>query len=84
MQDEEGSSNDEGGRSRKGHNLVGSFFEDPDDGTCGVAGYGEDGDGARMLFYKLPDGEEVYGAAKDVRAWVLIHRTANKRQRRKN
>jgi hypothetical protein len=63
-----GSSDDEGGR--KGHNLVGSCFEDPEDGTCGVAGYGEDGDGARirMLFYKFPDGEGAYGAVGEVRA----------------
>jgi hypothetical protein len=79
MQDEEGSSDDED--DRKGHNLVGSRFENPDGGTCDVTGYGEDGDGARILycFYKLPGGEEVYGAVKEVRAWVLVHRAANKR-----
>jgi hypothetical protein len=37
MQHEGGSSDDEDGR--KGHNLVGSCFEDPGDGTCGVTGY---------------------------------------------
>jgi hypothetical protein len=57
MQDEGGSSDDEDGR--KGHNLVGSCFEDPDDGTCDVTGYGEDGDGARILFYKLPGGASM-------------------------
>ena len=50
MKDEEGPSDDEGGRSRKGHNLVGSCFEDPDDDTCDVTGYGEDDDGARIPF----------------------------------
>jgi hypothetical protein len=29
-----------------------------------VMASGEDGDGARILFYKLPDGEEAYGAVK--------------------
>jgi hypothetical protein len=58
---------------RKVSNLVGSCFEDPDDGTCGFTGYGEDGDGARMLLYKLPDGEGVYGAVEEVHAWVLVH-----------
>jgi hypothetical protein len=62
MRNEEGSSGDEGGR--KGHNLVGSCFEDPDDGTCNVAGYGEDDDSARIMFYKLPGGEEVYGLSR--------------------
>jgi hypothetical protein len=82
MQDEEGSSDDEDGR--KGHNLVGSCFEDPDDGTCDVTGYGEDDDGARILFYKLPDGEEAYGAVEEVRAWALARMATNKRQRRDN
>jgi hypothetical protein len=41
MQDEGGPSDDEDGR--KGGSLVGSCFEDPDDGTCDVTGYGEDG-----------------------------------------
>ena len=77
IQDEGGSSDGEDGR--KGHNLVGSRFEDPGDGTCDVAGYGEVDSGARILFYKLPDGEEVYGAVKEVRVWVLAHRAANKR-----
>jgi hypothetical protein len=79
--DEEGGSSDDG---RKGQNLVGSCFEDPDDGTCDVTGYGEDDNGARILFYKLPDGEEVYGAVEEVRALVLAHGAANKRQRRNN
>jgi hypothetical protein len=35
MQDEGGSSDDEDGR--KGHNLAGSCFQDPGDGTCDVA-----------------------------------------------
>ena len=48
IQDEEGSSDDEDGR--KGNNLVGSCFEDPDDGTCDVTGYGGDDDGVRILF----------------------------------
>jgi hypothetical protein len=42
---------------------------------------------ARMAMareYKLPDGEEVYGVVEEVRAWVLAHRAANKRQRRNN
>jgi hypothetical protein len=34
-----------------------------------------------MLFYKPPDDEGVYGAVEEVRAWVLAHRAANKRQR---
>jgi hypothetical protein len=60
---------------------VGSCFdEDPGDGTCDVTGYFEDGNGARILFYKLPDGEGVYGAVEEVRAWALAHRAANKRQ----
>jgi hypothetical protein len=63
---------------------VGSCFKDPGDGTCDVTGYGGDGDGARILFYKLYDGEEAYGAVEEVRAWVLAHRAANKRQRRNN
>ena len=50
---------------------MGSCFEDPGDGTCDAAGYGEDDDGARTLFYKLPDGEGVYGAIEEVRAWVF-------------
>jgi hypothetical protein len=82
MQDEEGPSDDEDGR--KGHHLVGSCFEDPDDGTCDVTGYGEDDDGARILFYKLHGGEEVHGAVEEVRAWVLAHRAAKKRQRKSN
>jgi hypothetical protein len=63
---------------------VGSCFEDPGDGTCDVTGYGEGDDGARKLFYKLPDCEEVHGAVEEVRACVLAHRAANKRQRRNN
>jgi hypothetical protein len=34
-----------------------------------VTGCGKDDNGARMLFYKLPDGEGVYGAVEEVRAW---------------
>jgi hypothetical protein len=83
MNDEGGSSDDEDGR--KGRNLVGFYFvEDPDDGTCDVTGYGEDENGARTLFYKPPDGEEVYGAVEEVRALVLARGAANKRQRRNN
>jgi hypothetical protein len=82
MQDEGGSSDDEDGR--KGHNLVGSCFEDLDDGTCDVTGYGEDDNDARILFYKPPDGEGVYGAVEGVRALILAHGAANKRQRRNN
>jgi hypothetical protein len=37
MQDEEGPSDGEDGS--KGHDLVGSSFEDPDGGTCEVTGY---------------------------------------------
>ena len=53
---------------------------------CEVTGYGDDGDGVDILFYKLPDGEEVYGAVavEEVRALVLAQRAANKRQRRGN
>jgi hypothetical protein len=83
VQEEEGTSDDEDGS--KGHGLVGSCFEDPDDGMCEVTGHGDDGDGDDILFYKLPDGEEVYGAVEEVRALVLAHRgAANKRQRRGN
>jgi hypothetical protein len=45
---------------------------------------------ARMMmareccFYKLPGGEEAHGAVEEVRAWVLTHGAANKRQRRNN
>ena len=63
---------------------MGSCFEDPGDGTCDVTGYGEGDDGARIPFYQLPNGEEAYGAVEEVRAWVLAHRAANKRQRRNN
>ena len=38
-----------------------------------VTGCGKDDNGARMLFYKLPDGEGVYGAVEEVRAWDLVH-----------
>ena len=43
VQEEEGTSDDEDGS--KGHGLVGSCFEDPDDGMCEVTGHGDDGDG---------------------------------------
>ena len=52
---------------------MGSCFEGPGDGTCDVTGFGEDGDGARKLLYKLPDGGEVYGAVEEVRACVLVN-----------
>ena len=42
------------------------------------------GDGARILFYKLPGGEEACSAVEEARALVLAHRAANKRQRRNN